>query len=274
MLRLASFVVRVSFASLVLAFAPARAAAPAARPNILFVIADDQSWAHTSFAGDPVIKTPHFDRVAREGVYFPHAFCSSPSCTPSRGAILTGQAFCRLEGRRQPARHERFLRREVARFTARSPGQLDSGLTGRHLAQSLRQMTRPLFEPYPLHDNLKMAQLVAAGLPASSVKRLGVALGMRPANVGPLVNITRKTIERRMKRGARLKPNESDRVARLMRVVARAAGVLESDDNARQWLRRPLKVLGGKTPLELTVTEPGAREVEQVLGRLEHGVFA
>ncbi len=67
------------------------------RPNILFVIADDQSWCHTSFAGDPVVKTPAFDRVAREGVYFSHAFCCSPSCTPSRGAVLTGQHIWRLE---------------------------------------------------------------------------------------------------------------------------------------------------------------------------------
>ncbi|HEO70478.1 MAG TPA: hypothetical protein ENN80_04390, partial [Candidatus Hydrogenedentes bacterium] len=69
----------------------------AERPNILFAIADDQSWCHTSIAGDPVVKTPTFDRIAREGVLFEHAFCSSPSCTPSRGAILTGQDFWRLE---------------------------------------------------------------------------------------------------------------------------------------------------------------------------------
>ncbi len=87
----------VAVASLPLAHGAAPPAAPAARPNILFVIGDDWSWAHTGIAGDPVIKTPHFDRVAREGVYFPRAFCSSPSCTPSRGAVLTGQAFCRLE---------------------------------------------------------------------------------------------------------------------------------------------------------------------------------
>ena len=135
-------------------------------------------------------------------------------------------------------------------------------------------MTQTLFKPYPLDDNLKMAELVAAGLPASAVRRVGVALGMRPTNVGPLVNIAKKTIERRMKSGARLKPNESERVARLMRVIARATEVLESEDNARRWLGRPLKVLGGKTPLALTATEPGAREVEQVLGRLEHGVFS
>lgn len=67
------------------------------RPNILFAISDDQSFAHTSAAGDPVVRTPTFDRIAAEGVRFTHAFCNSPSCTPSRGAILTGQECYRLE---------------------------------------------------------------------------------------------------------------------------------------------------------------------------------
>lgn len=67
------------------------------RPNILFAISDDQSFAHTSAAGDPVVRTPTFDRIAAEGVRFAHAFCNSPSCTPSRGAILTGQECYRLE---------------------------------------------------------------------------------------------------------------------------------------------------------------------------------
>ncbi len=71
--------------------------ATAQRPNILVYIADDMSWAHTGIGGDPAVKTPNFDDLARSGVRFTHAFCSSPSCTPSRGALLTGQAFCRLE---------------------------------------------------------------------------------------------------------------------------------------------------------------------------------
>ncbi len=66
------------------------------RPNILLCIADDASWYHFGANGDPVVRTPAFDRVAREGVNFRHAFCSSPSCTPSRGALLTGQHFWRL----------------------------------------------------------------------------------------------------------------------------------------------------------------------------------
>src|SRR5690242_17293358 len=67
------------------------------RPNILVAIADDLSWLHTDASGDKVVQTPAFDRVAREGVRFTHSFCCSPSCTPSRGALLTGQDFWRLK---------------------------------------------------------------------------------------------------------------------------------------------------------------------------------
>ena len=67
------------------------------RPNILLCISDDQSYAHTGAAHDPVVKTPAFDRVAREGIHFYHAFCDAPTCGPSRSAILTGQPIWRLE---------------------------------------------------------------------------------------------------------------------------------------------------------------------------------
>ena len=70
----------------------------AERPHILFAIADDWGWPHAGAYGDPVVKTPTFDRLAKEGVLFHHAYISSPSCTPSRGAILTGQWHWRLEG--------------------------------------------------------------------------------------------------------------------------------------------------------------------------------
>ena len=69
----------------------------AAPPNILFCISDDQSYAHTAANGDPVVQTPAFDRVAREGIRFTRAFCDAPTCGPSRSAILTGQPIWRLE---------------------------------------------------------------------------------------------------------------------------------------------------------------------------------
>lgn len=61
-----------------------------ARPNILFVIADDWSHPHAGAYGDGTVATPAFDRIAREGVLFRRAFTAAPSCTPSRAAILTG----------------------------------------------------------------------------------------------------------------------------------------------------------------------------------------
>ncbi len=67
------------------------------RPNILFCIADDWSWPHAGAYGDKTVKTPVFDRLAREGALFQNAFCASPSCTPSRAAILTGRAVHQLD---------------------------------------------------------------------------------------------------------------------------------------------------------------------------------
>ena len=67
------------------------------RPNILLALADDWGWPHAGAYGDKVVKTPTFDRLAREGVLFEHAFISSPSCTPCRNALITGQQFYRLE---------------------------------------------------------------------------------------------------------------------------------------------------------------------------------
>jgi len=66
------------------------------RPNILFCISDDQSYPHASAYGADWLKTPGFDRVAREGALFHHCFVSTPSCCPSRGSVLSGQDFYRL----------------------------------------------------------------------------------------------------------------------------------------------------------------------------------
>ncbi len=70
---------------------------PARRPNFLFVLADDQSFPHAGAYGCKGIRTPAFDRVAHEGVLFNNSFCASPSCTPSRSAILTGRHMWQVE---------------------------------------------------------------------------------------------------------------------------------------------------------------------------------
>ena len=64
---------------------------PVQRPNILFAISDDQSFAHTGFAGSKFVRTPAFDRVAREGVFFSNCIAGSPGCAPSRSTLVTGR---------------------------------------------------------------------------------------------------------------------------------------------------------------------------------------
>lgn len=71
------------------------------RPNILFAFADDWGRYASAYAGldgvgtfNDVVRTPHFDRVARQGVIFRDAFVSAPSCTPCRSALVSGQPFC------------------------------------------------------------------------------------------------------------------------------------------------------------------------------------
>ncbi len=76
---------------------PDASAPPNPRPNILIAISDDQSFLHTSAAGCKAVRTPAFDRVAREGILFRNGFAASPGCSPSRAALLTGRHTWQLE---------------------------------------------------------------------------------------------------------------------------------------------------------------------------------
>ena len=109
------------------------------RPNILFCMADDWGWPHASAYGDEGLQTPHFDRLAREGVLFQHAFTTSPSCTPSRNAVITGKYHWQLGPGANlwsslPAEHESFIHilRDKGYLTGRNrpkswgPGRIQS----------------------------------------------------------------------------------------------------------------------------------------------------
>lgn len=72
-------------------------AASGERPNILLAIADDWSYGHASIYGCGFVKTPNFDRVAREGILFQRAFTPNAKCAPSRATILTGRYSWQLE---------------------------------------------------------------------------------------------------------------------------------------------------------------------------------
>ena len=73
-----------------LCIAPFAFAAAAKRPNILFILTDDQRWDAMSIAGNKYLKTPNMDRLGQEGVYFRNTFCTTSLCSPSRASILSG----------------------------------------------------------------------------------------------------------------------------------------------------------------------------------------
>lgn len=99
------------------------------RPNILIAIADDQSYPHTSAYGDPVIKTPAFDRVARSGVLFHNAFTPAPGCSPMRAAFLTGREIWQ---NREAGTHASTFPRDLPVFTEQlASAGYHVGMTGK-----------------------------------------------------------------------------------------------------------------------------------------------
>jgi len=75
----------------------------AAKPNIVFILADDLGWADLAAYGHPFHQTPTLDGLARQGMRFTQAYAAAPVCAPSRAAILTGQAPARLHLTGQPS---------------------------------------------------------------------------------------------------------------------------------------------------------------------------
>jgi putative toxin-antitoxin system antitoxin component (TIGR02293 family) len=115
---------------------------------------------------------------------------------------------------------------------------------------------------------------IETGLPFSSVDSFHNFTGLPLETIASLVRIPLRTLSRRRAAG-RLKPDESERLLRISRIVDRAIALFEGDrDAAMQWLATPQPGLNAEKPLEFARSEIGAREVEDLIGRLEHGVFS
>jgi len=123
---------------------------------------------------------------------------------------------------------------------------------------------------------LSLAQLIQSlkvGLPVRELDALRVNLDVPLERLAAILGISKATLHRR-KTSGRLDAAESDRVVRYARLLGRAASVFESLENARKWLGSAQVGLGGAIPLEYAETEVGARAVEDLLGRIEHGVYS
>lgn len=119
----------------------------------------------------------------------------------------------------------------------------------------------------------KLVEALRIGLPVKELSDLQATLAVPMEKLVPMLGISKATFHRRKAEG-RLDQAESDRVVRFARLMGQAVEVLESEENARQWLTSPQFGLGGAVPLEYAETEVGAREVENLLGRIEYGVYS
>jgi len=120
------------------------------------------------------------------------------------------------------------------------------------------------------HDLIK---IVRSGLPYAALESVLDLLGLPVDAVAASLSLPQRTLARRKKQ-QRLSAEESDRLLRLARVAAIAVGVFGDPQKASAWLQKPNRALGGVTPLSLLDTDAGVRQVERVLGRIEHGVFS
>jgi putative toxin-antitoxin system antitoxin component (TIGR02293 family) len=123
-------------------------------------------------------------------------------------------------------------------------------------------------------DPMKVVRIVRHGFPFRSLANFQKATELPWAAISRFVAIPPRTLSRRQSQG-RLQPNESDRIWRASTIFDLAVQLFDGDAaGARVWLQTPQPALGGETPLDFASTDVGAREVENLIGRLEHGVFA
>src|SRR5687768_5519786 len=120
----------------------------------------------------------------------------------------------------------------------------------------------------------ELVSLVRAGASFNMVEDFRRRSGLTLDQIADAIAVPRRTLTQRKQYG-RLKPDESDRFVRLARLFELAAALFNGDAaEALRWLAGPKRALGGETPLQYISTEVGAREVENLIGRLEHGVFS
>lgn len=121
-------------------------------------------------------------------------------------------------------------------------------------------------------DPLVLLEKIEHGLPFEALERFQRNVDLSTREMTDLVRISPRTLARRKEEG-RLSSEESDRLVRASRIVGRALELFEADATAAMgWMRSPQRALGGAAPLAVAGTDVGAREVEDLIGRLERGI--
>ena len=116
------------------------------------------------------------------------------------------------------------------------------------------------------------SRIVLKGLPWGEAESLASELGIDLGELARLAGISTSTFFRRNKGSRRFTPAESDHLVRFGRLFSMARQVFEDPVGAREWLKSPEIALRGRSPLDVSTTEAGAREVETLLRRIDYGI--
>lgn len=114
-------------------------------------------------------------------------------------------------------------------------------------------------------------EAIRKGLPVRVVESLAKQLSLTTVEMTAALRLPRQTYIRRRESG-RLSPDESDRVVRFADLLARATDLFGNEGDAAHWLSQPAPALNGETPIHYAMTELGAKQVFNLIGRLEHGI--
>ncbi|MGH7973853.1 MAG: type II RES/Xre toxin-antitoxin system antitoxin [Limisphaerales bacterium] len=133
-------------------------------------------------------------------------------------------------------------------------------------------------EPLKLADSgfntNTVIKVLERGLPVTELTALQSSLAVSAERLAPMLGISKATFHRSKETGQKLKPSVSDRVVRFAKLLGKAVKALGDMEAAKQWLNSPQFGLGGAVPLDYAKSELGAREVENLLGRIEYGVYS
>ena len=130
-----------------------------------------------------------------------------------------------------------------------------------------------VFRSRALPTASQMRDRVKAGLPFSSLESVRERLRLSVPEAASVLQMPARTLARR-RSSRKLAADESDRLYRLARIAAQAFGVFGTDDKASTWLQRPNRALNNEPPIHLLDTDVGTRQVEDMLGRIAHGVVS
>jgi putative toxin-antitoxin system antitoxin component (TIGR02293 family) len=195
-----------------------------------------------------------------------------------------------LESQRQRRCATQKLAQQIPRFAAENAGHLDDArevqpgmsvdrgdicrYNGRQMVNELRAVVKELGGRTVLGRSLNsqhdLCEAIRTGFPPAVVEQLMQASGLTLKELADALDLSPRSLQRR-RRSGRLARFESDRLYRLARIVALAQRSLGDRPSAARWLKRSNRALGGAAPISAMDTELGAREVENVLGRIAYG---